>query len=115
MQPSTRDGHHLVQEWEIVRAPNLLHGLGKFSIVCVPVQGCCRAEQFERFARGHGALFRIADLPGYDFNRDVLVERGVQGAHYGFRWDGCRIGLLYDFSADRDPNRDAIIEGSKAA
>jgi hypothetical protein len=68
---------------------------------------------------GQGALFRIADLPGYDFisifNRDVLVERGVQGAHYRFRWDGRRIGRLYDFAADRDIDRDDIMSGSMAA
>lgn len=67
----------------------------------------------------HGALFRIADLPGHDFisifSRDVLVERGVQGAHYRFRWDGRRIGRLYDFAADRDIDRDEIMQGSKAA
>jgi hypothetical protein len=66
-----------------------------------------------------GALFAMAELPGYEFvsifNRDVLVERGVQGAHYRFRWDGRQIGRLYDFAADRDIDRDEILAGPLAA
>ncbi len=45
----------------------------------------------------------------------MLVDRGVQGAHYRFRWDGQRINRLYDFAADRDIDRNDIIAGSIAA
>jgi hypothetical protein len=40
---------------------------------------------------------------------------GLRGAHYRFRWDGQRIGRLYDFAADRDIDRNEIIAGSMAA
>jgi hypothetical protein len=67
----------------------------------------------------HGVLFKMSELPGYEFicifNRDVLLEHGVQGAHYRFRWDGQRIGRLYDFAADRNIDRSDIIAGSIAA
>ncbi|MFZ5674339.1 MAG: RES family NAD+ phosphorylase [Pseudomonadota bacterium] len=60
-----------------------------------------------------GIVFKMAELPGYEFicifNGDVLIERGVQGAHYRFRWDGQRISRIYDFGADRDIDRGKII------
>lgn len=67
----------------------------------------------------HGVLFKMAELPGSEFicifNNEVLVDRGVQGAHFRFRWDGERISRLYDFAADRDIDRNDIIPGSLAA
>jgi hypothetical protein len=66
-----------------------------------------------------GILFKVAELPGNEFisifNGEVLPERGVQGAHYRFRWDGQRIGRLFDFGANRDINRNDIIVGPLAA
>jgi hypothetical protein len=66
-----------------------------------------------------GILFKVAELPGNEFisifNSDVLPERGVQGAHYRFRWDGQRIGRLFDFGANRDIDRNDIIVGPLAA
>lgn len=60
-----------------------------------------------------GVAFRIAELPGYEFisvfNGDVLIERGVQGAHYRFRWDGQRINRIFDFGANDDIDRSEII------
>jgi hypothetical protein len=67
----------------------------------------------------HGVLFKMTELPGSEFicvfTNEVLVDRGVQGAHFRFRWDGQRIGRLYDFAADRDIDRTDIIAESKAA
>lgn len=67
----------------------------------------------------HGVLFRMAELPGSEFicvfSNDVLVDKGVQGAHFRFRWDGRRIGRLYDFAADRDIDRTDIMAAPKAA
>ncbi|AOO85094.1 MULTISPECIES: RES family NAD+ phosphorylase [Bosea] len=67
----------------------------------------------------HGVLFRMTELPGYEFisvfNVGTLVEKGVQGAHYRFRWDGRRIGRIYDFGADRDIDRSEIIAVTMAA
>lgn len=67
----------------------------------------------------HGVLFKMPEVPGSEFicvfTNEVLVDRGVQGAHYRFRWDGQRISRLYDFAADRDIDRNDIIAGSRAA
>lgn len=67
----------------------------------------------------HGILFKMTELPSSEFicvfTNEVLVDHGVQGAHYRFRWDGQRIGRIYDFAADRDIDRNAIIAGSMAA
>lgn len=67
----------------------------------------------------HGILFKMTELPGSEFicvfTNEVLVNHGMQGAHYRFRWDGQRIGRLYDFAADRDIDRNDIIAESKAA
>ncbi len=67
----------------------------------------------------NGVIFNMAELPGSEFisifNDDVLLEKGVQGAHYRFRWDGQRIGRLYDFGADRDIDRSEIIPRPMAA
>lgn len=66
-----------------------------------------------------GLIFKMAELPGTEFvsifNVDTLVEKGVQGAHYRFRWDGHRIGRIYDFGADRDVDRSQIIAEPMAA
>lgn len=84
-------------------------------------------SQTARWMMGHrlyedgvqGILFKMTELPGSEFicvfTNEVLVDHGVQGAHYRFRWDGQRIGRIYDFAADRDIDRNAIIAGSMAA
>jgi hypothetical protein len=66
-----------------------------------------------------GVIFKMAELPGHEFlsvfNSDVLIERGIQGAHYRFRWDGTRITRVFDFGANKDIDRNEIIAGSLAA
>ncbi|NNU55578.1 RES family NAD+ phosphorylase [Rhizobium indigoferae] len=66
-----------------------------------------------------GVIFKITDLSGSEFisifNGDCLVDKGVQGAHYRFRWDGQRIGRIYDFGNKRDIDRGEIIAVPMAA
>ncbi|TAI62717.1 hypothetical protein CWO89_28230 [Bradyrhizobium sp. Leo170] len=66
-----------------------------------------------------GVIFKMVELPGHEFisvfNSDVLIERGIQGAHYRFRWDGTRITRVFDFGANKDIDRNEIIAASLAA
>ncbi len=66
-----------------------------------------------------GIIFRMAEVTGCDFvgifKLDILNERGVQGAHYRFRYDGQRISRVFNFAANQDVDRSQIFGSPKAA
>lgn len=66
-----------------------------------------------------GIIFRMDEIPGEDFvgifKLEVLAERGVQGAHFRFRWDGQRVGRVFDFAKNRDIDRAEILDAPMEA
>ncbi|MER9674562.1 RES family NAD+ phosphorylase [Mesorhizobium sp. M0208] len=60
-----------------------------------------------------GVVFGMTELPGHDFvsifTSDALPDKGIQGAHYRFRWDGTQIHRIYSFGENRDIDRSDII------
>ncbi len=56
-----------------------------------------------------GIIFNMAEVPGEDFlaifKLELITERGLQGAHFRFRWDGREIGRIFDFANNRDVDR----------
>jgi hypothetical protein len=66
-----------------------------------------------------GVVFRMAELPGHDFasifTLDALPDKGVQGAHYRFRWDGRQIHRIYSFGENRDIDRGDILSLTRVA
>jgi hypothetical protein len=66
-----------------------------------------------------GIVFKMNDVAKCDFigilRLDVLQDKGVQGAHYRFRWDGTRISRIFDFAANADIDRSAILSAQRVA
>jgi hypothetical protein len=64
----------------------------------------------------NGIVFNIAEVPGEDFlaifKLELITERGLQGAHFRFRWDGHGIGRIFDFANNQDIDRVEIIGGA---
>lgn len=57
----------------------------------------------------NGIVFKMAEVPGEDFlaifKLELISERGLQGAHFRFRWDGNGVGRIFDFANNRDIDR----------
>lgn len=62
---------------------------------------------------GQGVVFGMKELPGHDFvsifTLDALPDKGVQGAHYRFRWNGSQVHRIYSFGDNRDIDRHQIL------
>lgn len=67
----------------------------------------------------NGVLYRTEQIPGHDFlavfNVEILVDKAVQGAHYRFRWDGRQVSRIFDFTENKDIDRDEILAEPRAA